>query len=316
MEIIRFGHPFIIDDLKITLLPANHILGSAQILVENEDDHKQILYTGDFNPNPSYIYPKLSIHNLEEKYEIKISPDAIIVECSNIDFTEKNYALEEIEFIEKVNNTYKNLGNILIPAKALGDAQEIILKIFCLSLNNNLNMPSCIFTLGSLEKVNEIYHKYRDDFNNPDIIELINNNLFVKDLYEYIKNNFDRDDNLFFENRRDYGIKIFITTGGTIEIGSSRRIFDYIKKGKNNLIVLPYYSKVPNCNAKIIKTHLFSLHGYLESVLNYIQEIKSVKETIVFISHGSKRNLFLLNEKLKSLKIQSLILNTNKENYI
>lgn len=43
---IRFNEPFDFDGYRITFLPAGHILGSAQILVER--DGQRLLYSGDF----------------------------------------------------------------------------------------------------------------------------------------------------------------------------------------------------------------------------------------------------------------------------
>ncbi|MFM2134781.1 MAG: hypothetical protein RL021_181, partial [Bacteroidota bacterium] len=43
---VEFGRPFRLGSLTVTFFPAGHILGSAQILLENEEG--RTLYTGDF----------------------------------------------------------------------------------------------------------------------------------------------------------------------------------------------------------------------------------------------------------------------------
>lgn len=48
LKAVDYNEPFEYKDEIITLHPANHVLGSAQVLVENEDGDR-ILYTGDFN---------------------------------------------------------------------------------------------------------------------------------------------------------------------------------------------------------------------------------------------------------------------------
>lgn len=48
---LEFGEPYDFDGLNVTLLPAGHILGSAQILVQANGS--RLLYSGDFNVQQS-----------------------------------------------------------------------------------------------------------------------------------------------------------------------------------------------------------------------------------------------------------------------
>jgi putative mRNA 3-end processing factor len=47
-----YGRPFALGSLTLELLPAGHVLGSAQLRV-TRDDGRRIVYTGDINPMPS-----------------------------------------------------------------------------------------------------------------------------------------------------------------------------------------------------------------------------------------------------------------------
>ncbi|MGI5860975.1 MAG: MBL fold metallo-hydrolase [Myxococcales bacterium] len=49
---VPYGKSFRLGVFSLKLLPAGHILGSAQLLA-TRDDGKRILYTGDFNPVPA-----------------------------------------------------------------------------------------------------------------------------------------------------------------------------------------------------------------------------------------------------------------------
>ncbi len=51
MEILDYGEPLERDRARITIYPAGHILGSAQILIEN--DGGRLVYTGDFRTLPA-----------------------------------------------------------------------------------------------------------------------------------------------------------------------------------------------------------------------------------------------------------------------
>jgi DNA ligase-1 len=49
-NVLAFGQPGEVRGIKMTLLPAGHIFGSAQILIEAEEE--SLLYTGDFKLRP------------------------------------------------------------------------------------------------------------------------------------------------------------------------------------------------------------------------------------------------------------------------
>ena len=67
---VDFFRPFQYQDLRITFLPAGHILGSAQIFVER--DGTSLLYSGDFNTVASSTAEPLAIRHC----------DVLIMECT------------------------------------------------------------------------------------------------------------------------------------------------------------------------------------------------------------------------------------------
>lgn len=61
-----FGEPFELGALKVTLLPAGHMLGSAQVLIEYPERGETVLYSGDFGlqANPTctpLAYPEVDV---------------------------------------------------------------------------------------------------------------------------------------------------------------------------------------------------------------------------------------------------------------
>lgn len=67
---VNFNEPFYFDGYGITFLPAGHILGSAQILVER--DGQRLLYSGDFKLGQSATAENLQFANC----------DLLIMECT------------------------------------------------------------------------------------------------------------------------------------------------------------------------------------------------------------------------------------------
>ena len=304
---IDYGSPVNIKDFSIILLPANHILGSAQVIVEEIKSKRQILYTGDFNPGDNFLFESVNLTDLKNKYGLIIKPDYVIMECSNVDLRDLEYKHQEENFIRLVNETFINMANILIPCKALGDAQEFLIRYLYYCLNKNLSMPSEIFTIGSLLKVNEVYFKFKDSFKDPSFVDFFKMTMLISDFDDYIKSNFANMRDLFFENKRDYGIKLFVATGGSLEVGSSRQIYNKLKNNPNNLIITMKYPYGIKCKAKTINLKIFSLHGNFDAIMRYIKEIQRLNSSHYFLIHGSINNLKLMNEHLNKLNIKNSI---------
>ena len=51
--LLDYGEPLETEEYTITLHPAGHCLGSAQVLVTDKGTGERLLYTGDFKPRPS-----------------------------------------------------------------------------------------------------------------------------------------------------------------------------------------------------------------------------------------------------------------------
>ena len=305
----EYGELISVEDFKIYFIPANHILGSAQILIFDKDSRKQILYTGDFNPGKNYLFDDLEIENIENKYNLEINPDFVIMECSNIDQNEESFKKEEKKFINRVNKTYENMGNVLIPAKAIGNAQEFLIRYLTYCLEDRIMMPNEIFTSGSLTEINNIYYKYIENFRDPSLINLLREKLVIKNFQDYIGRNFDGMEDLFFENEYNFGIKLFIATGGNLKGGSSKRIYNKLQHKPKNLIIMPKVHRKLNCKAEVLNLSIFSLHGGFKSIKDYIREIENrhKKKSIYFLIHGYYKNLEKMKKYLDLEEIESII---------
>jgi len=111
-----FGEPLQIGSGSVTLYPAGHILGSAQVLVELGDE--RLLYTGDFKLQPSRTAEPCR----------PVSCDYLIMECT--------YGLPQYRFPERAGVESHLVDSIVdvmergevpvVLAYALGRAQEVI----------------------------------------------------------------------------------------------------------------------------------------------------------------------------------------------
>jgi Cft2 family RNA processing exonuclease len=112
---LEYNKPHRIGESTVTLFPAGHILGSAQVLVENSC---RIVYTGDL---------KMRASPVNEKAEVK-KCDVLIMEAT---FGLPEYAFpteeETRQMLKKEVDMALNSGQVpIIRAYALGKAQEVI----------------------------------------------------------------------------------------------------------------------------------------------------------------------------------------------
>ncbi len=107
-SLFAFHQSFKLGDVTLTFIPAGHILGSAQILMEYQK--VRYLYTGDFKTQPDVTC---------EPYE-SVPADVLITETT---FADPNVAHPDpVDEILKLNDVS---SNILLGAYSLGKAQRL-----------------------------------------------------------------------------------------------------------------------------------------------------------------------------------------------
>lgn len=119
IDVLDYHKPLVRDGIKLTALPAGHILGASMLLIENDDS--RYLFTGDFSLSES---PTAGHAEFEEA-------DVLIMECT---FGKPEFRLPPREkVIEQLVETTARLLRLgvtpLIRTYVLGKAQELI-KIF------------------------------------------------------------------------------------------------------------------------------------------------------------------------------------------
>jgi len=113
---LAYWKPFQTSHSRITLIPAGHILGSAQVLVETNEG--RLLYTGDFKRRES----------LTCEQAISVKAETLIMECT---FGRARYAFPPLEHVHKeiIEFCARALKAGEIPvllAYSLGKSQELL----------------------------------------------------------------------------------------------------------------------------------------------------------------------------------------------
>jgi Cft2 family RNA processing exonuclease len=110
-----FGQPLTIEDHQVTLFPAGHILGSAQILIEGE---QRLIYTGDFKLRPGAC---------ARPAEVNVC-DILVMECT---FGQPHYIFPPFEqtlerLIDFIDKTLLEGMTPVVLGYTLGKGQEAL----------------------------------------------------------------------------------------------------------------------------------------------------------------------------------------------
>lgn len=139
-----------IGETKITVYRAGHIVGAVMFLIEAAGE--SLLVTGDISFSGARTIPGAKVPQ-------HVSPDVVVMESTygNRMHTDRN--TEEKRLAEQVAATIENDGFALVPAFALGRAQEVLL-ILQDYMDKGLIPSFPIYVDGLVTPVSQIYRSY------------------------------------------------------------------------------------------------------------------------------------------------------------
>lgn len=137
--------------LTVKFINAGHIVGAACIYLKY--GNRSLVYTGDYNIANSRTTVGLKLADLP-------TADILITEATYGAAIHPSRKQQETELVQAVWNVVAKGGNVLIPAFALGRAQEIILLLKTSALFANSNIP--IFVDGLVRKITDVFNDNLD----------------------------------------------------------------------------------------------------------------------------------------------------------
>ena len=137
--------------LKVRFIHAGHIVGAACVYLRYGD--RSLLYTGDYNTTNSRTTDGLRLADLPQA-------DILITESTYGADTHPSRKAQETELLQAVAEVVSHGGNVLIPAFALGRAQEIILAIRTSALFHKLKIP--VYIDGLVRAVTDVFRDHID----------------------------------------------------------------------------------------------------------------------------------------------------------
>ncbi|MBA7626094.1 Ribonuclease [subsurface metagenome] len=275
------------EDVKVIFYDAGHILGSALILIEVQEDHgkRRLLFTGDIG--------RKNLPIIKDPYQVE-NVDFLISESTYGGRYHRPYKEVSSELRDLINRTYKRKGKIIIPAFSVGRTQEIVYEIHNLHENNELpDIP--IFVDSPLSvNVTEIFKRHPECYDD-EALEIINNNEnpFGFERLIYIKD-VEKSKELNSINKPC----IIISASGMCEAG---RILHHLKNSisdKRNIILIVGYQAQGTLGRNLVeKKKVVRIFG---------EEYERKADVIVlneFSSHGDRRDLLNYAEKSSAEKI-------------
>lgn len=138
---------------KVTFFSAGHIVGAAAVLLEMDDI--SILFTGDYS-----VEDQLTVEGMRLPQHLQA--DIVITE-STYGFLPSQGSLprkwQERQLLNVIDESIQEGGSVLIPAFALGRAQEILLIIKS-HFQKLQQVPYSVYIDGLVPEICKVYEKY------------------------------------------------------------------------------------------------------------------------------------------------------------
>ena len=289
------------QDIYVTFIKNNHILGSTSILVEvscKNEDSIYILFSGDYSKE-NVALRKISL----PKY-VKNLPITIIQES-----TYGNSSKELIVpcFKNNVVNSIKENETLIIPVFALGRSQEILLTLSQMQKDKLLSEKIPIYFDGALAKIYTNFYSNNKNYLNNKMKDFIPKNLISVEQEMRID---------LISNRNT---KIIVTTSGMGNYGPAQiYIPAYISDSKCTIHFTGYTpegtlghslkttpsgelckiaGKEFKRKAHILYTNEFSGHAKQEDLLDFLDQFNNIKS--VLINHGNHDAKKIYAEKVR-----------------
>ncbi len=282
IQIINYQFDFeILEGIKMTFFNAGHIAGASCTYITATAG--SLFYSGDFS-----IF---SQNTIEGSKIPKLRPDVAILESTYGDRLHSNREVEEEKLLDMVNECQINNGKMLIPAFALGRAQEIIL-ILKKAINNKKIKKINIYVDGMVKDINRVY-KMNPIYLKSSLGKKILRGIepFYDDNIKPITTKQDREKIL---NEKESCI--IISSSGMLTGGPSQYYAEVIAGMENGYIVISGYQDEESPGRKLLK--LADSEEKTLEINNKTIPVKCHVEKMGLSAHADKGEIKALISKL------------------
>lgn len=278
----------IFDGTNITFYPAGHIAGASCIYITSQEG--SFFYSGDFS-----IFPQKSIDGAKIP---KLRPDAAIFEATYGDKLHSNREFEEERLIDIVKSCIDVNGKMLIPAFALGRAQEVLL-ILKKAINNGKLKKINIYVDGMIKDINRTYKLnplYLKGTLGKKILRGVEP--FYDDNIKAVTNNEEREK--IIEGKE---CTVIISSSGMLTGGPSQTYAEKIAAMENGYIVITGYQDEESPGRKLLNLFELEEKDRVLEINGKSIPVKCKVEKVGLSAHGDKGEIKALIDLLSPKNI-------------
>ncbi|KAJ4961905.1 hypothetical protein NE237_021815 [Protea cynaroides] len=223
IEVIDFHQTLEVNGIRFWCYTAGHVLGAAMFMVDIAA--VRVLYTGD--------YSREEDRHLRAAESPQFSPDICIIESTYGVQLHQPRLVREKRFTDVIHSTISQGGRVLIPAFALGRAQELLLILDEYWSNHpELHNIPIYYASPLAKRCMAVYQTYINAMNERIRNQFANSNPFDFKHISPLKS---------IENFEDVGPSVVMASPGGLQSGLSRQLFDRWCSDKKNACVIPGY---------------------------------------------------------------------------
>jgi putative mRNA 3-end processing factor len=226
---VTYGENITVNGINCIGHPAGHIPGSLMFEINNK-----ILITGDFNT--------VDTHLIKGAKPIKC--DILFLEGTYSGTNHPNRTTLEKEFLEKIDDVLKKNGTVIIPAFAVGRAQELSMVL--------LNSGYDVWLDGMGKKIGQIFLNYPEYLN----------------CHTELKNALNQVKKVYSTQMRKKALQgeVILTTSGMLEGGPVLWYINNIADDSKSSIILTGHQVEGTNGRMLLDNNTINLYGVVKKV--------------------------------------------------
>lgn len=304
-EIMKLWHGFDYHNeinlpygFKVRLLDAGHILGSAMIEIVYKN--KKLVFTGDLGNSPSALL---------NDTEVLEDVDYLITESV---YGDRNHEKKEERYknlVKELNANCKKKGVLVIPTFSLERTQELLFNIDQMMIKKEIPKMSIFLDSPLAIRLTKVFKKYTHYFK-KEIKDIINSG---NDIFSFpgLQITMETEDSI--DILREPKPKVIVAGSGMSQGGRViHHEHNYITDPNNTILLLGYQAvgtlgrsideghkilrilgEDIKVKARIAKISGFSGHKDSDSIIDWLEKIKTPPKEIFVVLGEPKSSLFL-----------------------
>lgn len=263
IEAINYHQEIAVEGVRFWCYNAGHVLGAAMFMIEIAGVH--VLYTGDYSRQESR---HLMAAEIPSPY-----PDVLIVESTYGIQNHEPRLTREKRFKDQVTRTVRGGGRCLIPAFAMGSAQELLLILEeHWRHNSELHHIPIYYASPLAARCMKVYQAY---------INMMNESIIERSKFA---NPFD-----FKHIQKLTGIDKFVDSGpcvvmaspGMLQSGLSRELMEKWCDNAKNTVIIPGY-----CVEGTLAKEIMNSPQTIKSMTGETLPLRMTVEYVSFSAHS------------------------------